>query len=1168
MRSDRDKRSDTEREIEDFLSQFDTPIDEIDTDVNSYLNNLNNFFDEAFIDEYDILNSKNHHDYSKNTDEPKLIINKDTTSEKIKTPIEEDVYSATNTALSIDSFLSEFINNNSVSIENTEPVIEESQHASGVQLDSYIPIENGSVLPEQNDQEDIYNYSYSNIDDEPLITKEKIAADVEFIKNKMKGYNGDSLKHKLFLVENPNFDSSQPESYELNGKRVSNKPYKFSIKKLFFDCVGLGVAICLVVMLYCAIGILLAPSYDFHDVYSQVDQSSIIYDNQGKQVDQVYYDQNRKISKYEDMPEDLINSFIALEDKTFWKHHGFNWIRMCGAIVSSITGGGRISGTSTITQQLARNVYLSDIKSVRSIKRKVMEMYYASRLEACLSKEEIIEAYLNTIYLGYGCYGVNSASKAYFSKDIKQLDLVECAALAALPQAPDSYALVQIVDSGSVNEGDSNIIMREPNTVIANDISKDRRDICLDLMKNQGLIDDKEYKNAYNKDLIDFIDPVVSSGNGDNSYFHEYLVDTVINDLVEKNHMTEEDASRMIYTKGLKIYSTMDSKAQKTIVKEFNNPANYPGISTMHDSEGNIISQEGVLLLYDYDNFFNSKGDFKFKKDEVKVNADGSITIMSGYRLNIYTIESGGMTDYSLEFKQTYTTEDGVLYAIPGGYINIPVDYKHLDSAGNLIISSQFFQDYPDAFKIKGNSVTITNNIYSLPQKTIQPQSAMVIVGVGTGEIKAMVGGRTTRGERLLNRATNPRQPGSSIKPLAVYGAALQKSFELCSAGKNWEYVDYDIDRQGTKGYGAYITTHSSVEDEKTKVNGETWPYNSNNHYSGRNTFMTAIQQSINTCAFKIQLQVGAEFSANMLEKFGLTTIVTDENEEVNDMNPAAMALGAMSHGVKPLEMALAYSVFPAGGKVNTPICYTKIEDREGNVILESKSEQSDVLDEGVAWIMTKVLQSVVTDGIAGAAYVDNVQSGGKTGTTDTQCDIWFDGFTPTYAASLWIGTDNNIPLTTMSGPAAALWGKIMRQLPAACTGTYKEMPANVVQKNGYYFTAGTEKKLDTYTGKEAKMMEAEAKQRALEQWEMERDNLKTWIIDGEPYDETVHHDEVGHWDETQDPPVWIIDEPEYDEIIHHEPEGHWEYPDGYKDGQFEWDGIIPDDLKQKYDME
>ena len=1081
MRSDRDKRSDKELEIDSFLAQFDTQDETIEPDINSYLN------------------------------------------DKPSEPVES--------AEQLDD--KDFIFN--------DPIFE--------------PIEEKKVEKESSDRR--FTATMAKVAD----SGKKLAAGAHVVKGKIKNFDKKSFMEKYLLKENPNYDPTQGETYILAGKKIKNKPYILSIKKLILDLIALGVALGLCLMLYFAVCILLAPHYDFHDVYSMVDQSSIIYDDQGEPVDQVYYDQNRKITKYEEMPENLVNAFVALEDKTFWKHHGFNWIRMCGAVVSSVLGGGQISGTSTITQQLARNVYLADTKSVRSIKRKVMEMYYASRLEACLSKEEIVEAYLNTIYLGYGCYGVNSAAKSYFSKEVKNLDLLECAALAALPQAPDTYALVQCVDPTSVTEADTNIITREPDTYIANDTAKFRRNICLDFMKEQGYISEAQHKAVYDKDLIDFINPTFNTGNGSNSYFHEYLVDTVIADLVEEYGMDEADAERMVYTKGLKIYSTMDSTAQKTIVKEFANPANYPGVTSRTDEDGNIISREGVLLLYNYSNFFNDDGDYVFEPGEAKVNKDGSLTIKRGHRLNIYTTEVGGEIDYSVEFKQTYTYEDGVLYAIPGGYVSIPANYKSLDKNDDLVISADYFKDYPGAIKIKGKTVKITPNGYSLPQKTIQPQSAMVIVGVGTGEIKAMVGGRTTKGERLLNRATNPRQPGSSIKPLAVYGAALQKSFELAKAGKKWEYVDYGIDKQGKKGYGDYITTHSSVADERTIVDQKPWPLNSNNSYTGSNTFMSAIQQSINTCAFKLEMQIGADYSINMLKKYGLTTVEDDASLEVNDVNPAALALGAMSHGVKPLEMALAYSVYPAGGKLNTPVCYTKVVDKDGEEILVSKSEQSDVIDEGVAWIMRNVLQSVVTKGIAGAAAVNTVQSGGKTGTTDTQCDIWFDGFTPTYAASLWIGTDNNIPLTTMSGPAAALWGKIMRQLPAACTGTYLPQPENVVYKDGYYYTRGTEKGLATYSGDEEKKMKEEAKQRAYEEWLIERENHRTWI-------EPITHietrtREVDVLDEDGNPTGEKLIET-YEEVVI-DKEGYYEYEEGWGDDDFVWDGVIPDDIRKKY---
>ena len=120
-------------------------------------------------------------------------------------------------------------------------------------------------------------------------------------------------------------------------------------------------------------------------------------------------------------------------------------------------------------------------------------------------------------------------------------------------------------------------------------------------------------------------------------------------------------------------------------------------------------------------------------------------------------------------------------------------------------------------------------------------------------------------------------------------------------------------------------------------------------------------------------------------------------------------------------------------------------------------------MDEGVAFIMTDMLRTVVSNGIAGAASISGVQAGGKTGTTNSNYDIWFDGFTPNYAASLWIGTDVNIKLSSMSGMAARLWGRIMNQVPNAKTGKYKSMPSDVVKVGNEYYTKGTEKGRSTY---------------------------------------------------------------------------------------------------------
>lgn len=1101
MRSDRNSQDKGLREIDEFLAQFESPVEELSsTDVSSYLEDS-------------------------------------TPAPSVSKPVEH------------------VVNSSSVKSEAPREVV---THTPSVKPE--IPVQSKPVV--------LQNVTEAPAPLSSAAVKTKSAADSDKpkvpLKERIKNLNWKDIKEKLFLVPNPYYDPSMGPTYMLAGKKIKNTPMKVSGKKVFRDVIALGVIMMLCFMLYAFIAITFAPKIDPHDIYATIEQSSIVLDDQGNQVDTIFYTQNRKIVKYKDMPDDLKNSFVALEDKTFWKHHGFNFIRMGGAVLSSLTGNGRISGTSTITQQLARNVYLSDIKSVRSIRRKVLEMYYAARIEAALSKEEILEAYLNTIYLGFGCYGVDAAAKTYFSKNVKDLTLVESAALAALPQAPDEYALIKYADDTSVTDKDTNIIQREPDTLIANDISKDRRDIALKLMYDQKYITKDQYEQSVGVPVINFIHPTISQGAGHYSYFHEYLIDTIINDLMKEYKMTYEDAERMVYTKGLTIHSTLDSTAQNVIVKEFEDGDNYPGIAASYDSDDNILSDSGGgIALYDYDNFFDASGNFVFKSDEASLDSKGNLIIARGHRLNIFTTKSNGETDYSLEFKQTYVKEGGTLYAIPGGYINIPSDYKSLNKNDDLKISAQYFKDYPDAFGFDNGTIYIKPSAYSLPQKTIQPQAAMVVVGVGTGEVKAMVGGRSTKGERLMNRALNPRQPGSSIKPLAVYGAALQKSFDLAAEGKKWTYTDFNNDKQHNKGYGSYITTHSSVADERMTNNGREWPKNAGGGYSGTNTFMTAIQQSINTCAVKIQLQVGADYSAKMLKKFGLTTVVDDEKEENNDMNPAAMALGGMTNGVMPLEMALAYASFPAGGKLNTPVCYTTVEDRNGEELLKSKSKKSKVMDSGVAWIMTDTLKSVVSRGSCSPASISGVQVGGKTGTTNDQYDIWFDGFTPNYAAALWIGTDNNISLTSMSTYASRMWGIIMDQIPNAKKGSYKKQPSNVVYKSGCYFTKGTEVGLSKYSVGDEEKMKAEAKERAYQQWLVEREqHFHIEIVEEEGYKLKVD-------------PFTEITKEQYAALKPEEQEKYEPttievekkiYDVGWRDGDFVWDEKIPEDIRKKYE--
>ena len=653
------------------------------------------------------------------------------------------------------------------------------------------------------------------------------------------------------------------------------------------------------------------------NIYSQIDQTSYIYDRDGELIDEIHYGEDRKVLSSEEMPITLKNAVVAIEDKTFYKHHGFNLKRMVGAVLSKLLGkSDSISGTSTITQQLARNVFLSDVKSERTIKRKATEMYYAWQLERDMSKDAILEAYLNTIYLGYSCYGVDSAARTYFSKDAKDLSLAECAALAALPQAPDAYALIK--DEAEESDYAKPI---EGSNSFSNDISRARRELVLDLMAEQGYISQAEADEA-KVDVASFINPDFGRKTSSLTYFTDYVVSEVTKDLADERGLTNEEADRLVHTGGLHIYSTIDTDVQKIIDTEFKDDSNFPSCQ------------------------------------------DGETT----------------------------------------------------------------------------------------------PQASMVITEVGTGHIIAMSGGRgNPKGHQLFNRAISPRQPGSSIKPLSVYSAALQKSYELQKDGKEYPFEDFGYDKQGKKYWGKYITAGSYIADEKMTVNGNVWPNNANRKFTGRQTFRTALQQSINTCAVKIELQVGTEYSIGMLRKYGISTVVSDVALPTNDVNQAALALGAMTYGTTPLDMAIAYGTFPNEGVCVSPACYTEVSDSKGNTILEKVSAKTDVINKGVAWIMTDILKSAVSRGIASNAAISGTEVGGKTGTTNDNYDIWFCGFTPKYSAALWIGTDKNKTMNATSSTAALLWSKIVGQMEDSTEGVYPEKPASVITYGGEYYTKGTE---------------------------------------------------------------------------------------------------------------
>ena len=314
--------------------------------------------------------------------------------------------------------------------------------------------------------------------------------------------------------------------------------------------------------------------------------SSTIYSGDGTELKTLYARENRVWVTYDEIPKYLIDATVAIEDKRFWEHHGVDWKRTAGAVVYMFTGRD-VQGGSTLTQQLIKNI--SDNDDV-TVKRKVLEIFSALEFEKTHSKEEILEMYLNYIYLGRQCNGVYTAAHKYFDKEASELDLAECASLISITNNPSIY--------DPINHRDNN--MKRASTVVIqmykqDKISEEEELAALAELGYQpdGTTDDDGYKNfTYNADsaTISFTlssqqDNATATTEVD-SWYVDAVINSVRDDLMEKLGINKDAANNMIFSGGLSIYSCFDADAQAKVDEVYSDP----------DALGGATSQSGQKL--------------------------------------------------------------------------------------------------------------------------------------------------------------------------------------------------------------------------------------------------------------------------------------------------------------------------------------------------------------------------------------------------------------------------------------------------------------------------------------------------------------------------------------------------------------------------------------------
>lgn len=592
----------------------------------------------------------------------------------------------------------------------------------------------------------------------------------------------------------------------------------------------------------------------------------------------------------DNIPKHLQEAVIAIEDKRFESHHGVDWKGTTRAIFRTLTGSS-VQGGSTITQQLIKNVTGNNQVTV---KRKVTEIYQALELEKRYEKDEILEAYLNEVFFGNRCYGVVTASKKYFNKDVSELTLAESASLVAITNNPSRFDPIR------------NDWTRENN--------RERQLLVLEAMLEQGKIDEATYEAAKNEDVV-FSDGYTITGK-------------YVGSDPDKLNPTED---------------TTDEPDTDTAAEE---------------EEENLLPAENSWFT---DAMIDDVAEALVEKLGLtdKVNSDTGKTV-SAYEQAINMVYGKGYKIYTTQNPKYQKIAEDVCYDLD----NIPYTASYTDSEGN--------------------------------KSTDQLQIALTIVDPTNGYVVAMIGGAgEKRADRGWNWAVNARQCGSAIKPLSTYAPALD---------------------DGT------LNGASVIDDYPMLLNGDVWPRNFDWRYRGLTALHTALAQSLNTCAVRTNLAYGVGRSYDFLvDKLGFENLTFTDSQQVGNM-----ALGGFEKGVTTEEMAAAFATFVNEGIYTKPRTFIRVEDANGNVILENEAQSNVAIKNTTAAIMNKLLQEVARVGTGNEAQFSGMHIAGKTGSTNSNKERYFVGYTPYYTCAVWAGYQHNQQIVASGNPCSAIFRKVM----------------------------------------------------------------------------------------------------------------------------------------------
>ncbi len=573
------------------------------------------------------------------------------------------------------------------------------------------------------------------------------------------------------------------------------------------------------------------------------------------------------------IPKHLINAVIATEDSRFWQHDGIDFIGIGRALISNIRHGRIKEGGSTITQQFAKITFLTPD---RTLGRKLREAQLAIKIERELSKEEILELYLNRIYLGHGAHGVEMASRLYFGKSVTQISLPEAAMLAGLIRAPNAFSPY-------------NNLVR----------AKQRQEVVLLRMEEEGYLKPSERQKA-RKQPIQFSS--LRERRGVYSYFLEYI----------RQQLEENYGAEMVYKGGLRVYTTMNRKAQMNAhaslqegLREIDKRMGWRG-PIDHVEDVNVENSSGRA------SFSASIGDIS-PGVVVSVNAREAVIRARG-------ITGRLLLSNALWASNTINSASGRTRRIQ-----------------NLKLTDILKRG--DVVWVRFSSISGQNVLFSLEQQP-EVEGAIVAVDPVTGHIKALVGGYSfTKSE--FNRAIYAkRQAGSAIKPV-IYAAAIEHGFTAASI-VNDEPVSY---RWGAGGQWS--------------------PENYDGKFFGPTRLRDALAYSRNVVTVKLLDKIGIDQATSIARNVGISSDMPRE---------LSIALGSFS--VTPLELTMTYATFANSGVKMNPISIRYIKDSADRILKSSEPEGIEAISPQTSFLITSIMKDAINYGTGRRANIGRPAAG------------------------------------------------------------------------------------------------------------------------------------------------------------------------------------------------